>query len=124
MLSWRYILAKTLRFFVTVFLIVSFVFVLVRIIPGDPATVIAGPEAGAADVALIRARLGTDRPLVFQYGAWSCVGNSCWCKKGQLAGSSACRAFAPASGCSGVLAGDSPFAGFLGAFWCIPTLWV
>jgi len=70
MLSWRYILSKTLRLFVTVFLIVSIVFLLVRVIPGDPATVLAGPDAGAADVELIRARLGTNQPLLFQYGAW------------------------------------------------------
>lgn len=70
MLSLRYLLSKCIRLVLTVVLIVSFVFVLVRVIPGDPATVIAGPNAASEELALIRARIGTDRPLPVQYGEW------------------------------------------------------
>jgi peptide/nickel transport system permease protein len=41
-----------------------FTFVLMRVLPGDPATFLAsGPNAGPEEVAQIRARLGLDRPL-------------------------------------------------------------
>jgi glutathione transport system permease protein len=44
-----------------------FVFAFVHLLPGDPARLIAGPEASAADVAATRADMGLDRPLVVQY---------------------------------------------------------
>src|SRR5262245_27181827 len=48
---------------------VSFlVFLMVRLLPGDPARVIAGLLASEADVALIRTQLGLDQPLHVQYG--------------------------------------------------------
>ena len=44
-----------------------FVFGFVRLLPGDPARLIAGPEATAADIAAVRADLGLDGSLVDQY---------------------------------------------------------
>jgi len=44
------------------------IFVLIRLIPGDPARVIAGLTATDEDVALIRVELGLDRPMYVQYG--------------------------------------------------------
>ena len=44
-----------------------FVFGFVHLLPGDPARLVAGPEAKADDVAAVRAELGLDRPLVEQY---------------------------------------------------------
>lgn len=44
-----------------------FVFAFVRLLPGDPARLIAGPDATAQDVALVREELGLDRPIVEQY---------------------------------------------------------
>jgi peptide/nickel transport system permease protein len=46
------------------------VFSMLRMTPGDPASIIAGPAATAADVAGIRDRLGLDRPIVEQFGIW------------------------------------------------------
>jgi peptide/nickel transport system permease protein len=46
------------------------VFALVRMAPGDPAAIIAGPAATTRDVAAIRAELGLDRPLVVQFATW------------------------------------------------------
>ena len=40
-----------------------FVFLLLHLSPGDPATVIAGDYASPADIARIRAQLGLDQPL-------------------------------------------------------------
>ncbi len=42
-------------------------FAFLHSIPGDPARLLAGPDATAEDVAVVRARLGLDRPLPVQY---------------------------------------------------------
>jgi peptide/nickel transport system permease protein len=47
-----------------------FVFLLLHLSPGDPATVIAGDYASPADIARIRAQLGLDRPLHIQFVTW------------------------------------------------------
>src|SRR5690242_36211 len=46
------------------------VFFLMRLVPGDPALLLAGPAASPADVAAIRTDLGLDRPLPAQLAAW------------------------------------------------------
>lgn len=45
----------------------SLVFLSLRVLPGDPTALILGDEAPEAARALLRARLGLDRPLVVQY---------------------------------------------------------
>jgi peptide/nickel transport system permease protein len=45
-------------------------FLLPRLVPGDPAAVVAGPDASPETIAAIRAELGLDRPLVTQYFEW------------------------------------------------------
>lgn len=54
----------------TVFLVVTVVFLVLRVLPGDPAAVIAGIDAEDARLEQIRERLGTDRPVVEQYLTW------------------------------------------------------
>jgi glutathione transport system permease protein len=44
------------------------VFLMIHLIPGDPAVLIAGIDATEKDVAVVRESLGLDRPLVVQYG--------------------------------------------------------
>jgi ABC-type dipeptide/oligopeptide/nickel transport system permease component len=46
------------------------VFLLLRLIPGDPASVIAGPDASPSEVAVVRQSLGLDKPLPQQYVLW------------------------------------------------------
>ncbi|MGW1602904.1 ABC transporter permease [Streptomyces eurythermus] len=54
-----------------VLLVASFViFSILRLVPGDPATSLAGPDAGPETVAAIRDRLGLDEPLPLQYVHW------------------------------------------------------
>jgi glutathione transport system permease protein len=66
----RYILRR-LAGLPPVLLAVSFiVFAAVRLLPGDPARIMAGPEATAEDVAGVRARLGFDQPFATQYGRY------------------------------------------------------
>ena len=58
------------RLILTVLLISTIVFVVIRVIPGDPALVIAGIDASQADINAIRAKLGTDKPVTTQYVRW------------------------------------------------------
>ncbi|MEW2357033.1 ABC transporter permease [Spirillospora sp. NPDC029432] len=46
---------------------ISLVFVVVRVVPGDPATLILGPDAAPDQIASVRADFGLDRPLWQQY---------------------------------------------------------
>ncbi len=52
---------------VVMFFVATVVFAISHIIPGDPAAVMLGPSATAADVAALRTRLGLDAPLPVQY---------------------------------------------------------
>lgn len=58
------------RLILTVLLISTIVFVVIRVIPGDPALVIAGIDASQSDIDAIRAKLGTDEPMLSQYVTW------------------------------------------------------
>jgi peptide/nickel transport system permease protein len=52
---------------VVMLLVVTVVFVIVRIAPGDPAAVMLGPDARPADIVALRARWGLDQPIIVQY---------------------------------------------------------
>jgi peptide/nickel transport system permease protein len=67
---WRYLAQRLLFSLVTLFLIVSFVFVIVRVIPGDPAQTMLGDQASQEAIDTLRGKLGLDRPIVFQYIAF------------------------------------------------------
>ena len=58
------------RLLLTIFLISTIVFLVIRIIPGDPALVVAGMDATQEAIAAIRTKLGTDQPLPAQYLQW------------------------------------------------------
>jgi peptide/nickel transport system permease protein len=58
------------RLFFSIFVLwgaVTIVFVVMRIVPGDPALVILGPDATAEAVEELRDELGLNRPLLVQY---------------------------------------------------------
>ncbi|KOG15567.1 MULTISPECIES: ABC transporter permease [Streptomyces] len=66
----RYLLRR-LPSALLVLLAASFLaFALLRLVPGDPAAVLAGPDASPATEAAIRERLGLDDPLPAQYLRW------------------------------------------------------
>jgi peptide/nickel transport system permease protein len=52
---------------VVMFFVATVVFAISHVIPGDPAAVMLGSSATAADVAALRTRLGLDAPLLLQY---------------------------------------------------------
>jgi peptide/nickel transport system permease protein len=46
------------------------VFLVVRVLPGDPVDIILGIERSPETAARLRTALGLDRPLIVQYGDW------------------------------------------------------
>jgi len=54
----------------TLLLISLVTFVVVQVVPGDPAQLILGTEAPLEALADLRVQLGLDRPLVVQYLSW------------------------------------------------------
>lgn len=52
---------------ITLIAVLTIVFFIVRILPGDPAMVILGDQASQQSIDLLRARLGLDRPMIVQY---------------------------------------------------------
>jgi peptide/nickel transport system permease protein len=50
--------------------VVTLMFFLIRLAPGDPAVLLVGPTASPAQLAAQRKALGLDRPLAEQYSTW------------------------------------------------------
>lgn len=47
------------------------VFMILRLTPGDPAAALVGDNGSAADIALVRANLGLDKPVPVQFANWT-----------------------------------------------------
>lgn len=65
-----YVLRRLVQTLPVLFLSSILVFGLVRFIPGDPAILIAGPDALPEQITAARARLGLDQPIYVQYTIW------------------------------------------------------
>jgi peptide/nickel transport system permease protein len=52
-------------------MVAVFVFLMLRLTPGDPAAVIAGDNANSEQVEAIRTKLGLNQPLVTQFFIWA-----------------------------------------------------
>jgi peptide/nickel transport system permease protein len=65
-----YVVRRLVAFVVTLGFVSVLVFVAIRVLPGDPVLVMAGPEANPEVVARLRAAMGLDRPLFVQYAEW------------------------------------------------------
>lgn len=63
----RYIIKRIIGVIPTLILVVTFVFFFVRMIPGDPARLVAGPQATQEDVELVREQLGLNESIPKQY---------------------------------------------------------
>jgi peptide/nickel transport system permease protein len=67
---WMYIGRRLLATIPVLLVVAVIIFLMLRLTPGDPAAVIAGPAATSQDISDIRARLGLDRPIAVQFVAW------------------------------------------------------
>jgi peptide/nickel transport system permease protein len=66
----RYIAKRLWSLVPVMFVVATLVFFLVHLTPGDPASVILGPDAPQEAIAELRTRLGLDRPLPVQFVRW------------------------------------------------------
>jgi ABC-type dipeptide/oligopeptide/nickel transport system permease component len=64
----RYVIQRLVASGLTLLGVSCIVFVMVRLLPGDPARVIAGLLASEDEVTAVRRQLGLDRALYVQYG--------------------------------------------------------
>ena len=63
----NYIIKRTLQIIPVLFFVTILIFLMIRLIPGDPATVMLGEKATPELVQLTKIRMGLDKPLVTQY---------------------------------------------------------
>src|SRR5262249_51820016 len=54
----------------TLFGVAIVVFVLLRVVPGDPIAMMIPPGAREADIGRLRALYGLDQPILVQFGHW------------------------------------------------------
>ena len=66
----RYIARRLLQAIPTVFLASVVVFLMIHLIPGDPATVILGQNATPRQIEATKREMGLDEPLPVQYVIW------------------------------------------------------
>ncbi|MGK9172625.1 glutathione ABC transporter permease GsiC [Yokenella regensburgei] len=69
----NYVLKRLLGLIPTLLIVAVLVFLFVHLLPGDPARLIAGPEADQQVVNLVRQQLGLDQPLYVQF--WHYITN-------------------------------------------------
>jgi peptide/nickel transport system permease protein len=67
---WRYVLRRLLVLVPVLLAVALLTFLMLHLIPGDPARSVAGLNADDAVVEAIRHELGLDRPLVVQFGIY------------------------------------------------------
>ena len=65
-----YIIGRLARFVASLIGLSFIVFMLTRLIPGDPAVLMLGRGASPEAVAILREELGLNRPAVVQFGSW------------------------------------------------------
>jgi len=69
----NYVIKRLLGLIPTLLIVAVLVFLFVHMLPGDPARLIAGPEADATVIELVRKQLGLDQPLYRQF--WHYITN-------------------------------------------------
>lgn len=66
----RYLVRRLLLTIPVLVGVATLVFSLIHLVPGDPAQAMLGEGASPQDIAVLRTRLGLDRPLLVQYGSF------------------------------------------------------
>jgi peptide/nickel transport system permease protein len=65
-----YVVRRLIALIPVALVVATVSFVLIHLAPGDPAAIMAGPDAPADDVARIRTSIGLDQPLHVQLVRW------------------------------------------------------
>jgi peptide/nickel transport system permease protein len=66
----RFLVIRFGRLVLTLLLVSLITFVMLRLMPGDPATVMAGDDATPEVIRDLRIKFGLDKPIVVQYGLY------------------------------------------------------
>ena len=66
----RYLASRFAGMVIVMLLVATLVFLITRLAPGDPAAIMLGDQATAADIAKLRTSYGLDKPLPLQFGYW------------------------------------------------------
>lgn len=66
----QYIAQRLLTALIVLLGVTFAVFLIIQLVPGDPARVILGVTANEQNVAALRERLGLNEPFLVQYGTW------------------------------------------------------
>lgn len=69
-MPWKFALQRLLAVIPTFLLVSVLIFVLVRLLPGDPAQLMLGEAANPENIAALREKLGLDQPVLVQYVKW------------------------------------------------------
>src|SRR5918911_4567060 len=64
----RFVVRRLVLAIPTLWAVLTLVFLLVRVVPGDPTIVVLGDQASPAAREALRQRLGLDKPILVQYG--------------------------------------------------------
>ncbi|WP_219219374.1 ABC transporter permease [Variovorax boronicumulans] len=67
----RLILSRLMATIPVVVIVALFIFLMLRLSPGDPAIIMAGDNATPAELVAIRAQLGLDQPLILSFLRWA-----------------------------------------------------
>src|SRR5262245_56336612 len=68
MVTWlRFVIWKLARLVLVLFVLLVATFVIIRLVPGDPARLAAGFDATPQDVSNMRAEMGLDQPVPVQF---------------------------------------------------------
>ncbi|CAH0122189.1 Dipeptide transport system permease protein DppB [Paenibacillus sp. CECT 9249] len=63
----KLIVKRLINMIPTLLVVATIVFIITRLIPGDPAAVMLGPQASVEDIAKLRDKLGLNEPIIMQY---------------------------------------------------------
>jgi len=65
-----FFLKRLMRAFITVFMVTLVIFVLIRVVPGDPVRMMISGTAPDSAVEQLRKELGLDKPILVQFGVF------------------------------------------------------
>ncbi|MFN2203132.1 MAG: ABC transporter permease [Caldilineaceae bacterium] len=69
-MNYGYIVQRLLTAVIVLLGVTFAVFLIIHLVPGDPARVVLGVQANEQNVAALHVRMGLDRPFLVQYGSW------------------------------------------------------
>lgn len=69
-MNYRYLFQRLLLALVVIWGVSVAVFLIIQLVPGDPARVVLGVQANEENIAAMRERMGLNRPVLEQYVSW------------------------------------------------------